>query len=192
MRTLLLRARNSGRWLLVFILWGSLAGSTLEAQFGLITREEALASAFPDASVADERIFLTDEQAERIEAISRVDLSGKLFARYVVSRNGMVVGRSYIDTHQVRTKKESLLVSLDASGRVQRIDVTVFLEPPEFIAGPSWMRQFYDKPLDRDLAIQRAIRPIAGATLTAYAVSESVRRVMAMDQVLTADMETTP
>ena len=191
MRTLL-RARNSGRWLLVFILWGSLAGSTLEAQFGLITREEALASAFPDASVADERIFLTDEQAERIEAISRVDLSGKLYARYVVSRNGMVVGRAYIDTHQVRTKKESLLVSLDASGRVQRIDVTVFLEPHEYIAGPSWMRQFYDKPLDGDLAIQRSIRPIAGATLTAYAISEAIRRVMAMDQVLTADMEATP
>ena len=191
MRTLL-RARNSGRWLLVFIVWGSLAGSTLEAQFGLITREEALASAFPDASVADERIFLTDEQAERIEAISRVDLSGKLYARYVVSRNGMVVGRAYIDTHQVRTKKESLLVSLDASGRVQRIDVTVFLEPPEYIAGPSWMRQFYDKPLDGDLAIQRSIRPIAGATLTAYAISEAIRRVMAMDQVLTADMEATP
>ena len=191
MRTLL-RARNSGRWLLVFILWGSLAGSTLEAQFGLITREEALASAFPDASVADERIFLTDEQAERIEAISRVDLSGKLYARYVVSRNGMVVGRAYIDTHQVRTKKESLLVSLDASGRVQRIDVTGFLEPPEYIAGPSWMRQFYDKPLDGDLAIQRSIRPIAGATLTAYAISEAIRRVMAMDQVLTADMEATP
>ena len=121
-----------------------------------------------------------------------VDLSGKLYARYVVSRNGMVVGRAYIDTHQVRTKKESLLVSLDASGRVQRIDVTVFLEPPEYIAGPSWMRQFYDKPLDGDLAIQRSIRPIAGATLTAYAISEAIRRVMAMDQVLTADMEATP
>ena len=190
MRTLL-RARNSGRWL-VFIVLGSLAGSTLEAQFGLITREEALASAFPDASVADERIFLTDEQAERIEAIARVDLNGKLYARYVVSRNGMVVGRAYIDTHQVRTKKESLLVSLDASGRVQRIDVTVFLEPPEYIAGPSWMRQFHGKPLDGDLAIQRAIRPIAGATLTAYAVSEAVRRVMAIDQVLAAEMEATP
>ena len=188
---ILLRARNSGRWL-VFIVLGSLAGSTLEAQFGLITREEALASAFPDASVADERIFLTDEQAERIEAIARVDLSGKLYARYVISRNGIVVGRAYVDTHQVRTKKESLLVSLDASGRVQRIDVTVFLEPPEYIAGPSWMRQFHGKPLDGDLAIQRAIRPIAGATLTAHAVSEAVRRVMAIDQVLTTAVEATP
>ena len=38
---ILLCARNSGRWL-VFIIWGSLAVGTMEAQFGLITREEAL------------------------------------------------------------------------------------------------------------------------------------------------------
>ena len=188
---ILLCARNSGRWL-VFIIWGSLAVGTMEAQFGLITREEALASAFPDATAIAERIFLTDEQVERIETIARVDLDSKLYARYVVSRSGVVVGRAYVDTHQVRTKKQSLLVSLDASGRVQRIDVTVFLEPPEYIAGPSWMRQFHDKPLDGDLAIQRAIRPIAGATLTAHAVNQAVRRVMAMDQVLTAELEGPP
>ena len=187
----LLCARNSGQWL-VLIVWGSLAGCTVEAQFGLITREEALASAFPDATAAAERIFLTDEQAERIETIARVALDSKLYARYIVSRSGVVIGRAYVDTHQVRTKKESLLVSLDASGRVQRIDVTAFLEPPEYIAGPSWMRQFYGKPLDGDLAIQREIRPIAGATLTARAVSQAVRRVMAIDQVLTAEVETTP
>jgi Na+-translocating ferredoxin:NAD+ oxidoreductase RnfG subunit len=54
------------------------------------------------------------------------------------------------------------------------------------------MRQFHGKPLDEDLAIQRAIRPIAGATLTAHAVSEAVRRVMAIDQVLTTAVEATP
>ena len=187
----LLCARNFGRWL-VLIMWGSLAGSMVEAQLGLITREEALASAFPAATATAERIFLTDEQAERIETIARVDLYSKLYARYIVSRSGVVIGRAYVDTHQVRTKNESLLVSLDASGRVQRIDVTAFLEPPEYIAGPSWMRQFHDKPLDGDLAIQRAIRPIAGATLTAQAVSQAVRRVMAIDQVLTAEVEATP
>ena len=116
----------------------------------------------------------------------------KLYARYIATRSGVVIGRSYVDTHEVRTKKQSLLVSLNESGRVRRIDVTVFLEPPEYIAKPSWMRQFNNKALDRDLAIQRLIQPIAGATLTAHAVNQAVRRVMAIDQVLTADAETTP
>jgi len=169
-----------------------LTGNIVHAQFGLVSREEALASAFPDATVSSERIFLTDAQVDQIEELSRADVDSKLYARYIVSRRGVVVGRAHVDTHQVRTKNESLLVSLDASGRVQRIDVTAFLEPPEYIAGPSWMRQFHDKPLDGDLAIQRAIRPIAGATLTAQAVSQAVRRVMAIDQVLTAEVEATP
>ncbi len=187
----LLSARNSGRWL-VLIACGPLAVSTLDAQLGLVTREEALASVFPDATVVAERIFLTEEQVERITTLSRVDLDVKIYARYTASRSGVVVGRAYIDTHQVRTKKQSLLVSLDVNGRVRRIDVTAFLEPPDYIAKPSWMRQFDGKPLNSDLAIQRSIRPIAGATLTAQAVNQAVRRVMAIDQVLTAEVEATP
>ena len=38
--------------------------------------------------------------------------------------------------------------------------------------------------LTDDLAVNRAIRPIAGATLTARAASEAVRRVLAIDQVI--------
>ena len=160
------------------------AGNIVHAQFGLVSREEALASAFPDAAVPSERIFLTDAQVDQIEELSRADVDSKLYARYIARRNGEVIGRAYVDTHQVRTKKESLVVSLHADGRVRRIDVTVFLEPPDYIARPSWMAQFYGRPLDRDLAIQRVIRPIAGATITANTVTLAVRRVMALDQVL--------
>ena len=161
-----------------------LAGNIVQAQFGVISREEALALAFPGAAVTSERIFLTDAQVDHIEELSHADVDSKLYARYIATQNGEVIGRAYVDTHQVRTKKESLVVSLNADGRVRRIDVTVFLEPPDYIAGPSWMAQFYDRPLDRDLAIQRVIRPIAGATITANTVTLAVRRVMALDQVL--------
>ena len=179
------------RWLMV-IAWGVLASSSVDAQFGLVTREEALAAVFPEATVVSERVFLTDTQIKRVAELSREDVYAKLYARYIATRSGVVIGRAYVDTHEVRTKKQSLLVSLNESGRVRRIDVTVFLEPPEYIAKPSWMRQFNDKALDRDLAIQRLIQPIAGATLTAHAVNQAVRRVMAIDQVLTADAEATP
>jgi len=184
-------ARGTRRLLCVIFLC-LLAVDVQQAQFGLVSREEALASVFPDATVASERIFLTDAQVDRIAAVSQVDVDAKLYARYIARRNGEIVGRAYIDTHQVRTKNQSLLVSLGVDGRVRRIDVTVFLEPPEYIAKSSWMDQFNNKSLDRDLAIQRSIRPIAGATLTAHAVNAAVRRVMAIDQVLAAEVERTP
>jgi hypothetical protein len=84
----------------------------------------------------------------------------------------------------VRTKRESLLIALDADGALRRIDVTAFLEPPEFQAPAAWLAQFDGRVLNDDLALNRAIRPVAGATLTARATTEAVRRVMALDAVI--------
>ena len=154
------------------------------AQSGIVSRQEALAAVFAGAAVASDRVYLTVEQADRIAELSRNELQTRIYARYVATRDGVVVGRAYVDTHVVRTKRESLLISLEADGRVRRIDVTAFLEPPEYVAPEPWKRQYYDKPLGDDVAIHRAIRPIAGATLTTQAVNAAVRRVLALDQVL--------
>jgi hypothetical protein len=64
--------------------------------------------------------------------------------------------------------------------------VTAFLEPPDYLASERWLRQYARRRLDDDLALQRAIRPIAGATLTANATNAAVRRVLAIDRILEA------
>lgn len=150
----------------------------------LLTREEALALAYPGAAIAAERVFLTDAQKKRVAADSGVAPASSLVARYVATKDGKIVGRAYVDTHNVRTKKETLLISLDAEGRVKRVDTTAFLEPLEYQAPPPFTNQFNGKPLTDDLRLQRAIRPIAGATLTARAVTDAVRRALAIDAVL--------
>lgn len=164
----------------------ALAAGAASAQSGVVTREEALAAVFPGATIEADRVFLTEGQVEQVAALARAEVSSKIYARYVAELGGAVVGRAYIDTHVVRTKRESLLVSLEADGRVRRIDVTAFLEPPEYVPSEPWRRQYYDKPLSDELAVQRSIRPIAGATLTTGAVNAAVRRVLALDRVLAA------
>ncbi len=169
-----------------------LAGEPAATQSGLVQREEALAAVFPGAAIDAERVYLTSAQADRIAELSRDDVHTRIYARYVARRGGVVVGRAYVDTHVVRTKRESLLISLDASGRVRRIDVTAFLEPPEYLAPERWIQQYHEQRLNDDLAIMRAIRPIAGATLTTRAVNAAVRRVLALDQVLEAGTADAP
>jgi len=149
-----------------------------------ITRDEALALAFPGASIRAEQLFMTPEQQKRAATIGGVEISSPLVARYVATKDGEPIGRSYVDTSTVRTKKETLLIALDPAGRVKRIDVTAFLEPAEFHPPDAWLRQYRDRPLSDELGLNRAIRPIAGATLTARAVNAAVRRVLAIDQVL--------
>lgn len=169
--------------LLSLVLMG-LFGVRQAAGQPLITREEALAAVYPGAEIRAERVFLTAEQKENAAALGGVEVPSALIARYLATRDGRVVGRAYVDTHVVRTKRESLLVSLDEAGAVERIDVTAFLEPPEYLPGSAWLGQYEGRPLADDLNLQRAIRPIAGATLTARAVTEATRRVLAIDRTL--------
>jgi hypothetical protein len=151
---------------------------------GGITREEALALAFPGAECRPEQVFLTAPQLKAAAALAGAPMASALVARYVATNGQQVVGRAYVDTATVRTKNETLLISLDASGRVRRIDVTAFLEPAEYRPPEPWLRQYQDRALTDDLAVNRAIRPIAGATLTGRAVNAAVRRVLALDAVL--------
>ena len=149
-----------------------------------LSRGEALAAVYPGAEIRSEQVFLTPAQLKQVAVRASVESPSALVARYLATRSGAVVGRAYVDTHTVRTKPESLLVSLDPAGRVLRVDVTAFLEPSEYHAPEPWLGQYKGRELNADLAVNRAIRPIAGATLTARAANAAVRRVLAIDEVL--------
>jgi hypothetical protein len=129
-------------------------------------------------------VFLNPEQQKAAAAQAGAEVPSPLVARYIATRDGQIVGRAYIDTATVRTKKETLLVSLDAAGQVRRVDVTAFLEPLEYLPADPWLRQYSGRALSEDLMVNRAIRPIAGATLTGRAVNGAVRRVLAIDAIL--------
>jgi electron transport complex protein RnfG len=173
-----------GRLLLALIVVGCSVAAAGAAS--VLTREEALALAYPGATFAAERVFLTAAEQKQAEEAAGQRLASALLARYVATKDGNAIGRAYIDTHIVRTKKETLLISLDPAGAVKRVDVTAFLEPPEYAAPPAFLNQYPGRTLSGDLRLHRAIRPIAGATLTAGAVTEAVRRVLAIDRVLAA------
>ena len=155
----------------------------LSAQ-NLPTRDEILQSVFPGSLIQSEKVFLTKEQMQEISRIAGNQLESRLVARYVASRNSIIEGTAYIDTHLVRTKKQSLLICLNLEGKVLRVEATAFLEPREYLASKPFMDQYNGKGISRELHLNRRIRPIAGATLTVQAVNKAVRRILALDKVL--------
>ena len=154
------------------------------AQEGVMTRAEALELAYPGAVVTRDRVILEPDQMSAVAAIARVGMHGRIFPRYIAREGHEVVGRAYIDTHTAKTERQSLLISLDTAGRIKRVDVTVFFEPAQYIAPSDFLRQFDDQVLQDSLRIRADIRPIAGASFTGRAISDAVRRVLALDQVL--------
>jgi len=168
------------------------AAASAEAKV-FLTQEEALKLAFPGAAVERRTAFLTEAQRREARRLSGdAELPAALATYYAATKEGAPVGTAYFDTHRVRTMPETIMVVVEPSGAVARIEVLSFQEPEEYLPRPRWYAQFSGKPLDDDLSMKRAIRPVTGATLTARATTEAARRVLALHRVLHAPATATP
>jgi len=159
---------------------------------GVISRDQALALAFPGAQIQTNMLFLTKDEIKNAGQISGTEVSSALVAQYQALSSGKPIGRAYLDTHIVRTKRESLLVMLNPDASVRRIEVVAFEEPPEYLPSAKWYDQFTGKKLDASVSLKGSIHPVTGASLTARAVTDAVRRVLAIDQVISNRSQTEP
>jgi len=150
----------------------------------LPTQEEALALAYPGASLTRKDYDLTPDQASRAKALAARDLQGGHALAFEAWKDGKLLGVAWLESHRVRTQNEAVVVALDGKGAILRVEVVAFHEPQEYLARPAWVRQFAGRRLDADLALGRGIKPLAGATLTAGALTDAARRGLALWQVL--------
>ncbi len=152
------------------------------------SQREALELAFPDADRIERRnVILTDAQAERVEKSSKAPLDSRIQTLHVGWRGDEVLGYAVIDVHTVRTLPEALMTVLSPSGEVRSVRMLAFYEPPDYLPPDRWLAQFDAKRLGSGLQLKRNIHAIAGATLSARAATRSVRRALALYQVLYAD-----
>lgn len=145
-----------------------------------LTRDEALELAFPGCKVDRETLYLTQDERRRAADLADARIDSRLVVRYRSECGGI----AYFDVHRVRTLAETVMVVVDGEGRVARLEVMSFLEPEEYIPRRSWYDQFLRLRLDPKLRLKRSIHAVTGATLTARATTDAVRRVLALDQVL--------
>jgi len=151
------------------------------------SQEDALRLAFPDATRIERRtVILTDKQASRIQKLSRAPLDSKIATLHVGWRDEHVVGYAVIEVHTVRTLPEALMTVLSPDGSVRSVRILAFHEPTDYLPSGRWLGQFDDKRLGTGLQLRQDIHAIAGATLSARAATRSVRRALALYEVLIA------
>ncbi len=161
-----------------------LGGSLPACAKVFLTVDEALALAFPECEVVRRTVFLTDEQRSAAEERSGAEIRSSLVHPYAATCAGTPAGVAYFDTHRVRTLPETIMVVIESGGEVGRVEVLSFREPEDYIPRSNWYDQFDGRQLDRELSLKKSIRSVTGATLTARATTEAVRRVLALHQVI--------
>ena len=165
------------------VLAGVLAGMAAAQN---LERDQALALAFPGCEFQRQTITLTTTQRDEAERAAGTALRSALVIRYRATRGGDAVGTAYFDAHKVRTLPEILMVAVNASGEVERVEIVTFQEPQEYKPSATWLRQFDGKALSPALQLKRDIRPIAGATLSGRAATDAARRLLAVHAVLSS------
>jgi len=168
--------------LVVLFATPAVSGATdREGEF--LSRKEALELAFPECALERRVFYPTDEDRKRASKLAGFEIDAKIFFVYVATREGQLVGTAWFDVHEVRTKKETLMLVVDPKRRVRRIELLAFAEPHDYIPRGSWYAQFVGKQLDDELALERGIKTVSGATLTARATTEAARRMLALHAI---------
>jgi hypothetical protein len=143
-----------------------------------------LRAAFPEAArfeAAD--LLLTEEVARRLAELARTRIPERMVTFYVArgpgspdgAKDGPVLGYAVLQSHVVRTKRETLLVTFEADGRLRRVVVLQFLEPPEYRPSERWLAQLAGKGTGDRLAVGDDVAPISGSTLSARGVTDQAR-----------------
>ena len=164
-----------------------LLASLLAAGGGaMMTRDQALDIAFgKDAEPTRSRHWWSEAEQLEVARLAGVD-ADEVAAKHVAwhaAKSGDGARPAGFDARTVRTKKQVLMVVVEADGSVGEVVVTAFGEPHEYLAPDRWLRQFDGRVLDEDLALKKGIHGITGATLTAQATVATVREALAAHAV---------
>lgn len=152
----------------------------------LLRQDEALRLAFPDAMPERRTEYLTEAQAKEAGAEARARVESRVWTYYTARSTSDAETFAYFDTHRVRTMPETVMIVLDENGRVRFVELLAFHEPDDYMPPGRWLRQLDGRALDGDLYVRRGIRNITGASLTSEALTQAVRRVLAIHRLLQA------
>ncbi|MBY0401535.1 FMN-binding protein [Myxococcota bacterium] len=149
------------------------------------SQKQALAEAFPDATRIERKTFiLKREQAARVAELLGAEAEAKIVVFHVAYQDERVIGFGEIAVHKVRTQPEAMLIVLNPDGRVRSVRIIAFHEPLDYMPTDRWYAQFVGKKKGDGLGLGREIHGVVGATLSAQAATDAVRRILAYWEVL--------
>jgi hypothetical protein len=130
-----------------------------------MTQDEALRLAFPPPHAIERRtLYIDDAQAKQAGDAAGVPIEARAVPYYVGRSEGVIVA----------------------------IDIVAFDEPHEYRVTTRWLDQFRGRNAAEAPRLPGAIRSLGGATLSARAVTDAARRVLALHRLFVQPPDTRP
>ena len=159
----------------------------------LIKVDGALKKMFPGAVDFDRQVVsLSGEQIHRIEEAARLTFEGKHSDQVIVHiarEQNTVVGYAFEDTVIGKWGPIHYLVGLDTNGAISKIIILDYQEiRGRPIAKPRFLRQYQGKTIKDTLQLHRDIDGITGATVSSSSLTEGVRKILQIYELIKAEL----
>jgi len=141
---------------------------------------------FPEADrFVDAAVELSDDQRKAIEDKSGVRQRWKKQAVWRAEKAGQLVGWFIIDEVVGKHEFITYAAGLTSDGKVRGIEILVYRETHGYqVRNPEWRHHFEGKTLSDPFKLEQDIPNIAGATLSCKNVTNGVKRLLALQQVM--------
>ncbi|MET3132579.1 Na+-transporting NADH:ubiquinone oxidoreductase subunit NqrC [Oxalobacteraceae bacterium GrIS 1.11] len=148
--------------------------------------EQAQRLMFPDASSFREQdVALTAAQMREVEKLSGLparSVNWRVFGAY---KADAALGYMILDEVVGKFELISYAVGVNLDASVRQVEILTYRESHGGeIRTPAWRRQFVGKSAQAGLVLGDGIANISGATLSATHVTDGVRRIAAIAQVV--------
>ncbi len=141
--------------------------------------------AFPDASAFQEaHVAFSPAEAAAVQQLSGQRLQTRAEQVWRAYSGNTLLGFFFVDYVIGKHLVIDYAVSLDAGGRVRRVDILEYREAyGGEVRNSGWLAQFVGKAQGSVLELEKDIRNISGATLSSRHVTEGVKKVLAIHAV---------
>ena len=159
------------RFMLTFLIWIGFSYGGL-----LIKPEKAIKDMFPQHSYTKKSFLLGKKEKVLIEKQFKTKIKSSLFTVYLIKKDDSITAFSLLHSHRVRTKKETVLITMNRDCQVLDVEIIAFYEPPEYIPPEKWLKLFRNLSPEKLPYIKRNIPNVTGATLSSRVITDSVRQ----------------
>lgn len=160
-------------------------GNSLRAKI-----EASLHQAFGDSiAISSMQIGISPDIRQDVLAISRQRFDRDSLVIYVCTANGKKIGYGMVDDVKGKSRMITYMILLNLDESVRDVEILVYRESiGGEIVNESFRRQFFQKRYSDDLTLGSGIRNISGATISARAITNGVRKLLAAFHLLRAQL----
>jgi len=166
------------------LLPAALVAPAYAAEYLTVPQAQQLLFAEADRFV-DAAVELSDDQRKAIEDKSGVRQRWKKQAVWRAEKAGQLLGWFIVDEVVGKHEFITYAAGLTPDGKVRGIEILAYRETHGYqVRNPEWRHHFEGKTLADPFKLEHDIPNIAGATLSCKNVTNGVKRLLALQQVV--------